>query len=207
MSQRLLSMIPVQLEYELATTLGKGLAAIHALLPKLVYDALLVNPSRDMPYHNNLHTALFIKSMLVLFQRENITDKKLQATLIAAAVFHDYDYKDTTNDWPNIESAVKAWRNYANDWHKIIYDNTLVERLIKATCLERELDDFDPEIWLKGLMRDADLLGWTFSEYRTFLFDGLKSEKNITPYDKDFLKHFRFYYASSVDLVVDSGLA
>lgn len=199
--------LSIQQEAELLSIVNGQLSDVHELLPELLLELLQENPSGDMPYHGNLHTVLFVRSILLLSQdpRIELSHEELLA-LITAAMFHDCDYQTTSgDDFENIRAAQKAWLEKVPEWLSV--DPGLVSRLIYATYLEEPLSLTHPEHKLNGLMRDADLLGWIFPEYLELLYLGLWREKGFEPYRSGFLTRFTFYNEPSRELIREAGLA
>jgi len=156
-------------------------------------STLFSNPSKAMPYHGNIHTILFVRSMVELINHEppgaRGSNFFTASSLIHAALYHDYDYQGAYDDSVNIDAAVRAWRN--NRETDEISDD--VEELIRATNLAQMLDPNDPLLKEKQLMRDADILGWQYLDYADQLIDGLREEKGIEPYRGNFTKHFEVH--------------
>jgi hypothetical protein len=187
--------------------LAPRLHEVHPRLPEYFQHRLKRNPSASMPYHGNLHMALFVKAILEFEDDPELALTKEEfSALISAAIHHDFDYRTTTgDDIENIEAAQKAWRTGAMFWPT--GDEALVSKLIGATYLEAKLDSVDPHYRLLTLMRDADLLGWIYEEYSDLLAAGLKMEKGYEPHRKNFLQHFTIYHTRSVELLQRAGIA
>lgn len=204
---KLIPQVNDEQESRLLDELVAPLNSLHHRLSDYFQHRLKWNPSAAMPYHGNLHMVLFVKSILEFKDDEELalTDEELSA-LITAAIHHDFDYRTTTgDDIENIEAAQKAWHVGALLWPT--RGEALVSKLIDATYLEVELDPKDPHYRLLTLMRDADLLGWVYSEFSDILAAGLKAEKGYEPYRKDFLKHFTIHHKRSVELLRQAGIA
>lgn len=204
---RLIPQVTVAEESELLVQLLAELEDVHRQLPRYFMHRLKRNPSAAMPYHGNLHLALFLK-VLFLFdsdERYNFTRQEF-AALLSAAIHHDYDYRTTErDDWENIEAARAAWLRGADFWPT--GNGALVSELIEATYLGRELSPSESNYVLKTLMRDADLLGWIFPAYRSYLKSGLAQEKGVEPLMGSFQKHFVFYHELSKELLTQAGLS
>lgn len=158
----------------------------HVMIPTTA--ALIVNPSKDLPYHNNAHMTGVASMATSFYCYECITQNKPieEASLIAlqiASVFHDYDYRtDEMSDACKIQIAVKHMRTAM---HVFINSATRAAILDHAQRLI-EVTEYPfihtPQTVEEKCIRDADLLYPMFEGYPKItygLFQELKDAKKL----------------------------
>jgi hypothetical protein len=203
--------LPKSLSNKLVEDLKTELYSIprlqHSALWEHIKRFLNINPSRDMPYHNNVHTALFIRGLFKAFPhfQLSVSDK---TNLIVAALFHDFNYQTTKeDDVINVKQARWEWANISFEFAKIRgLNNKLVSTLIYSTYIESELSTDPHERLLQTLMRDSDMLCWVFEEYREIQRVGLELEKEFPITTDNLTTRFTIYNDYAVALLQSCGL-
>lgn len=148
------------------------------LIPALGHLSLM-NQSKDLPYHNTDHILTVTKycGRLVGMHRVPVESEK---ALILAALFHDFNHTGGKElDVVNVADANMAMFNFLEVHSNLLTDE---ERVLAHQCLDCTVYPFivEPELEIQKIIRDADLLQATESNFEHILFDGLRKELEVT---------------------------
>lgn len=203
------------LSKDLAKTLQKELrtdiAKVNPKLWPVVARFFLAKSARQFPYHNNVHTALFMRAVVLSFSHYKLS-KKDKHNLITAALFHDYNYQSAMgDDIENIKKARMAWAESSYEFmetKKFPVDPRVVSSLIYATYLgdNRELDKNSELYVLETIMRDSGFLCWIYEPYQEAQRIGLEAEKGIPISVGGFVNRFSIYNNYAINAFKECGL-
>lgn len=132
------------------------------------------NASADMPYHNNNHLLNVARLASQLYRSGWDCNRTDERTVIAAALFHDYDHSGgELQDAQNIERAIKGMTDFLERRPVLGVEPAQVAELIAVTEFPFTRE---PKNKLEQCLRDADLL-YSFSDATVpDIMDGLRSE-------------------------------
>lgn len=202
-SQQMAYMEMVKTRCEAAIYVGKhGLQSIHAFLS-------LNNRGAGNPYHNTDHILTITKYCGRLAGMSQVPLESEKA-LIAAAMFHDIDHTGGIRaDVDNIGNALIAFTRFIGANPTVL---TAEEQAIAIKCIECTVFPFtvEPVMEVQKIIRDADLLQSTESNFEHILGEQLRAEisvmqgKNVTRKQfakgqSDFLNSITMYtFAGSI---------
>ncbi len=203
---RLFTNIDHKLAHKLSHDLEEELNMVDERLWPLINQSLYQNPTANFPYHGNIHIALFVRSIMLAFPHVLLTHEQ-KLNLIVAGAFHDWNHQLSTDDKINVDAARTAWADNSCHYKKIEEINPkLVSTLIKATTQGENPENTSESYVLKTIMRDSDILGWTFPEYRDILKAGLEKELGIEIFVTGLSKSFPPFNAYSLQAMIDAGV-
>lgn len=174
------------------------------------------NPSKDLPYHNNIHQLLMAVTAVRLYTvtprvslgLDNFDFEEATA-LFVAGLFHDYNHTGGKDeDYINIHYALEAFCVFMTQFRsptRININEQMVMALIRSTEWPWKKEEFH---YLQGILRDADILV-QLELVGTFMpIDGLPRElehrlgKLVTPVE---MANGQEQFMTSVELNTDAG--
>lgn len=146
----------------------------NGLIPILGHLALS-NSSKDLPYHGNDHILTVTKycGRLAGMHRVEIESEK---ALITAALFHDFNHSGGVNpDHRNAAAANLAMAKFFEVHPDLLTEE---EQDLAFRCIDCTVYPFvvEPELEIQKIIRDADLLQATESNFEHILFEQLRRE-------------------------------
>lgn len=126
-----------------------------------IYSTMLIpitwlNPSAELPYHGAAHLVR-VASLVLQFQRDtgSVPVEQMPA-LVAAALWHDVNHQQSTDDQINVDASVRAYLDCTHvQWvdHREQHGDLTVQ-LIRATEFPHRAGHSIAEL----VIQDADLL-------------------------------------------------
>ncbi len=138
-------------------------------------QALMKNPSANIPYHNNFHTATMI---LNCFDGLKAEKESWNTDLIVAATFHDYNHSGgTETDDKNILRAVKGFDSWVRRQTTMPTEQRKqIREMIRVTQYPYIRE---PKTIEEAIIRDADLMTMYEDNWYKMIFVGLRQELEI----------------------------
>ena len=163
------------------------------------------NQSKSLGYHNNRHM-IGVAATCTEFESDLWLNDLDRASLLMAALFHDFNHTGTQPDQVNIDNAIEGLHVaiHSNDLDIVAYDrNVLFERASAIIACTEFPFVVEPVSNAQKIMRDADLMQSFKSDGIESIMIGLRNELNraghtIRPkqmyeLQKDFYKKVKLY--------------
>lgn len=158
---------------------------LHTILKEDLLDFLKLNPSADVPYHNNDHMSVMTDIAVAIYMKEcGKIDPHDLTVVIVAGMLHDWNHSaGHFSDKVNIARAVDGFNQYMS-WtgSGFVIDNirgTFEEDVVQAIkCTEFPFVQ-EPQTLVEKCLRDADILYASMSQDPELILTELRKEIEV----------------------------